>query len=73
MERIAPRSVLLIYAHPGSGGGAARQPTYYAAARQPKSMWLVPGSGHTGGLAARPAEYEERVVAFFDRALLIDG
>jgi hypothetical protein len=30
----------------------------------------VPGSRHTGGIDARPAEYERRVVAFFDHALL---
>ena len=33
---------------------------------------LRPGARatHTGGLAARPAEYEQRVIGFFDRALL---
>jgi hypothetical protein len=30
----------------------------------------VPGSRHTGGLEAEPAEYERRVIAFFDDALL---
>jgi hypothetical protein len=29
----------------------------------------MPGSRHTGGINARPAEYERRVVDFFDRAL----
>jgi hypothetical protein len=33
-------------------------------------MWKVPGSGHTGGLEAQPAEFERRVVAFLDAALL---
>jgi len=32
--------------------------------------WKVPGSKHTGGIEARPAKYEQRVIAFFDRALL---
>lgn len=27
-------------------------------------------SGHVGGLEARPSEYEQRVIGFFDRALL---
>jgi hypothetical protein len=40
------------------------------AAGEPKAIWKVPGSGHTGGLDARPAEYERRVIGFFDRALL---
>jgi len=69
---IAPTPVFLIYADPGMGGENTRQPKYYAAAREPKSIWKVPGSKHTGGIDARPAEYERRVVAFFDGALLAD-
>jgi hypothetical protein len=69
-SRGAPRSVFLIYADPGLGGENTRQPTYYAAAGEPKAIWKVPGSKHTGGIDARPAEYEQRVIAFFDRALL---
>jgi pimeloyl-ACP methyl ester carboxylesterase len=68
--RISPRPVMLIYADPGMGGENTRQPKYYAAAREPKTIWKVTGSEHTGGIDARPAEYEQRVVAFFDRALL---
>ena len=68
--RIAPRAVFLIYADPGLGGENTRQPKYYAAASEPKATWKVPGSKHTGGIDARPAEYEQRVIAFFDRALL---
>jgi hypothetical protein len=67
---IAPRPVFLIYAEPGMGGEDSRQPEYYAAAGEPKQMWKVPGSGHTGGLEAQPAEYERRVVQFLDAALL---
>ena len=68
--RIAPRSVFLIYADPGLGGENTRQPEYYEAAGEPKAIWKVPGSKHTGGIEAQPAEYERRVIAFFDRALL---
>ena len=67
---IAPRSVFLIWADPGMGGEDVRQPKYYAAAGQPKEIWKVPGADHTGGLKAQPAEYERRVVDFYDRALL---
>ena len=49
---IAPRPVLLIYADPGIGGESTRQRGYFAAAGAPKSIWKVPGSDHTGGLAA---------------------
>lgn len=67
---IAPRSVFLIYAVPGIGEEDIRQPTFYAAAGEPKTMWRVPDSEHTGGIEAQPAEYERRVIEFVDRALL---
>ena len=68
--RIAPGAVFLIYADPGLGDENTRQPKYYAAAGEPKAIWKVPGSKHTGGIDARPAEYEQRVITFFDRSLL---
>jgi pimeloyl-ACP methyl ester carboxylesterase len=68
--RIAPRPVFLIYAEHGIGGENTRQPKYYEAAGEPKTIWQVPDSKHTGGIDARPAEYEQRVIGFFDRALL---
>jgi hypothetical protein len=43
---------------------------YYAAARIPKTLWEVPQGGHTHALSALPREYERRVMAFFDQALL---
>ncbi len=66
--RIAPRPVFFIYATRGTGGEELN-PTFYAAAGQPKTLWQVPGSSHTGGIKARPMEYERRVIGFFDRAL----
>jgi uncharacterized protein len=68
--RIAPRSVFLIYTEPGMGGEDVRQPKYFAAAGEPKSIWKVPGAEHTGGIDVRPADYERRVIAFLDGALL---
>jgi hypothetical protein len=66
--RIAPRPVLLIAA-PNSPNGEDLNRGYYEAAGEPKTLWEIPESGHTGGIEARPREYERRVVAFFDRAL----
>jgi hypothetical protein len=70
---IAPRPVMLIYADPGMGGETVRQPKYYAAAREPKTIWKVTGARHTGGIDARPADYERRVIDFFDRTLVERG
>jgi hypothetical protein len=67
---IAPRPVFLIYAEPGQGGEDVRQPKYFAAAGEPKAIWKVPGAEHTGGIDAEPDEFERRVVAFLDEALL---
>jgi dienelactone hydrolase len=59
----------------GENGQPAERPVnraFYAAARGPKEIWEVPGSGHMKGIEARPAEYERRVVGFFDRTLRPD-
>ncbi len=32
-------------------------------------LWVVPGAAHTGGLHAQPAEWDQQVSAFSDRAL----
>ena len=67
---IAPRAAMFVYADPGMGGENVRQPRYYAAAGEPKALWKVPGSTHTEGISAQPAEYERRVVGFLDAHLL---
>jgi uncharacterized protein len=69
VPKIAPRALLLIAA-PNSGHGEDLNRGYHAAAGEPKTLWEIPESGHVGGLEARPAEYERRVVRFFDQALL---
>jgi pimeloyl-ACP methyl ester carboxylesterase len=38
----------------------------YVAAIGPKSLWRVPGAGHTGAFGKAPAEFERRVVVFFE-------
>ena len=60
--------VFFIHATPGQGGENLT-PTYYEAASQPKQLWAAEG-GHTGAIDAEPQEYEQRVVGFFDDALL---
>jgi fermentation-respiration switch protein FrsA (DUF1100 family) len=71
LPRIAPRPVLLINAVHHEVD--AKAPEYYAAARAPKEQWLVPRGGHTDGIDVMPAEYERRVVGFFDRAFGLRG
>jgi dienelactone hydrolase len=66
--RIAPRPLMLIAA-PHSNNGEDLNRGYYRVAGRPKTLWEIPESKHVGGITARPAEYERRVVGFFDRAL----
>ena len=67
VPRIAPRPLFLIH----SGIATERlNELYHRIAGEPKTLWEIPGAGHTGGLDARPDEYERRVVGFFDEALL---
>jgi uncharacterized protein len=67
--RIAPRPVFIIWTPNGVDTEALNR-EYYKAAGKPKTLWEIPESKHVGGLAARPDEYERRVVGFFDDALL---
>jgi fermentation-respiration switch protein FrsA (DUF1100 family) len=74
IARLAPRPVFLIHGladHVVLSDNAQR---LFAAASEPKSLWLVPGADHmsedaTSPHALAPAAYESRVTAFFDRAL----
>jgi dipeptidyl aminopeptidase/acylaminoacyl peptidase len=66
--RIAPRPLLLI-ADPDSGHTEELNAGFYGAAGEPKALWEIPGAGHVGGIRTHAAEYERRVVGFFDRAL----
>ena len=66
---ISQRPLFLIYATNGQGGEDLNQ-LYFEAAGEPKEIWEITTGGHTGGFEAEPEEYERRVLAFFDSALL---
>jgi len=67
--QIGPRPLFLIYAAHG-GGGEELNPDYFEAASEPKTVWRVDEAEHVGGFDARPRQYAERVIGFFDQALL---
>ncbi|MBD0328692.1 MAG: alpha/beta hydrolase [Thermoleophilia bacterium] len=69
VRRVSPTPLLLIAA--GRGVPLEREVNrlYAEAAREPFEMWDLPDVGHTAAIRERPAEYERRVVGFFDRAL----
>ena len=61
--------VFFVYGEHGQSVEKPANTTFYSVARGPKEIWEVPGSGHIGGIDARPKAYEERIVGFFDRWL----
>ena len=71
VAKIAPTAVFFIYGEQAQGG-AETGPNrgFYETAREPKQIWGVPNGQHVAGITTAPAEYERRVVGFFDHALL---
>ncbi len=65
---MAPRPVLLIAAGSVPDEGVADR-WIQEASPDTVEVWEVPGAGHTGGLKAEPAEWEQRVIGFLDRGL----
>jgi fermentation-respiration switch protein FrsA (DUF1100 family) len=66
---ISPTPVLII-----AGDGDRLIPAdngrkLYAAAREPKRLWIIPDAEHGATLAAAGSRYEARVGEFFDRHL----
>ena len=73
LKSLVPKISAAVFFVYGERGQPVEEPAnraFYAVARGPRQLWEVPGSGHIGGTEARPLEYERRIVAFFDRALL---
>lgn len=68
LPRLGDARALLIWSRRGQGGEHLN-PRYHRAAGGASDIWEIPEAGHIGGLAARPQEYERRVVGFFDASL----
>jgi pimeloyl-ACP methyl ester carboxylesterase len=65
----APRPVLLITGLAAPGGEVTAGRRLRAAAPTTVTLWEVADAPHTGGLAARPGQWEARVIGFLDRAV----
>ncbi len=66
---ISPRPILLIHGLDDTKVTPGSSRTLFAAAGEPKELWLLPGSQHTKGINDYPEEYSRRMVEFFDRYL----
>jgi dipeptidyl aminopeptidase/acylaminoacyl peptidase len=69
VAQISPRAVLLIHGRQDSNVSPDNSRRLYAAAYEPKSLYIVEQAGHADLMQANPAEYEKRVVTFFERNL----
>ncbi len=70
VAQISPRPLFLIFGELEESLPPASGQLLYRAAGEPKELWIMPEVGHGGYLQAEPEEFERRVVAFFDSALL---
>jgi dipeptidyl aminopeptidase/acylaminoacyl peptidase len=67
--RISPRPVLIIHTDADKLTGAAAGHRLFEAAGEPKEFWAVPDAEHGRVHQKYTAEYEARVLGFFDRNL----
>ncbi len=70
VPRIAPRPLLFIWAPDGGNATEVLTPEYHRIAGPNASLWAIPHAKHIKGIEAQPREYERRVIAFFNHALL---
>ncbi|HEY6959911.1 MAG TPA: alpha/beta hydrolase [Candidatus Limnocylindria bacterium] len=68
---IAPRPLFLIHSADDENATttAADTDALFAAAREPKTLWIAPRGGHAGAVGAQRDEYVRRVLAFLAQAL----
>jgi dipeptidyl aminopeptidase/acylaminoacyl peptidase len=67
--RIAPRPLLIIHGERDTYTPPAQARVLYAAAADPKQLWIVPEATHTACHSTAPEEYERRVSEFVRQAL----
>lgn len=69
VARLAPRPVLFIHGEKDTMVDPKDATRLYAAARQPKELWLVPNAEHCGAYFEERVSYVQKIVDFFERAL----
>jgi fermentation-respiration switch protein FrsA (DUF1100 family) len=69
VDQIAPRPLLLIHGTADQRITEDQVRRLYAAAGEPKSLWLVEGATHGGIRSPILDEMVQDVIAFFDNAL----
>ncbi len=70
VPRLSPRPLLIIHGEEDTHTPLLHARALYAAAAEPRDLWLVPNAGHVRCHDAATEEYERRVGTFFRAALL---
>ncbi len=68
--RISPRPIFIIQGMQDGAVPVDSAQRLFDAAGEPRIWWTEPSVPHLGMYAYYPAEYEQRVVGFFDQYLL---
>ena len=71
IAQISPRPVMIIAGENDQSIPAQSGQRLYAAAQEPRTLWVVPEVGHMGGFWRFPQQYEQRVIQFYRNALSI--
>ena len=70
IEAISPRAVLIVHGELDELIPVENAHRLYAAAGEPKELYVIANAGHSELPQAQPEEYRKRIVGFFDRHLL---
>jgi fermentation-respiration switch protein FrsA (DUF1100 family) len=70
IAQIAPRPILLIHGGKDTVVDPHDAPLLYAAAQEPKELWIVPAADHCGAYFADRPLYVQKVLDFFNEHLL---
>ena len=66
---IAPRPILIIHGGKDTVVDPHDAPLLYAAAQEPKELWIVPDADHCGAYFADRPRYVKKVISFFEENL----
>lgn len=69
IHRVSPIPLLIIHGTADEIVPPHHAEELFAAAREPKTLWLVPDAGHTQALQKYGEIYRPRLIAFFEEAL----
>ena len=69
VAHISPRAIMFVHGELDTAIPAANSRRLYAAAGEPKELYILPNAGHGGVIVIEPDDFERRVVAFLEAHL----